>query len=383
MPGGTVRFVTPHHLVLGGPVATLHLPATGETHRLTGSAADISRRIIAGDTDPRCWPPTEQDALEALIRLGVVVFSDDDAWTRADLPVSRRAMVTGAAGLGIATLLLPHAAAAATWVPLGDGSGGGSVVLAGGAPGDTSVDGVGVVGGVNTVSILDNGPYAGSFDVADAAVAINYLIVGGGGGGARVGGGGGAGWVVTGTQMFLPGTYALTVGTGGAAGTGTDRGASGASSSIAFGSTQWIAAGGTGGFSSGGSGGSSRFAGGNGGGSLAGGGGGGNSSLGGDVQPGSVGGVGGAGLVVAGFTTTPLQLGGGGGGGGLDPGTASHGGGIGGTTTSGAASGQPNSGGGGGGGGANQSQAAGNGAIGRISLRTMSPMGIGYCTSCN
>ena len=76
-------------------------------------------------------------------------------------------------------------------------------------------------GGTITVSgstIYNTFTSSGNF-VVNGTGQVNYLIVGGGGGGGdRHGGGGGAGGVVSGTFTAVTGTYAVTVGNGGAGG---------------------------------------------------------------------------------------------------------------------------------------------------------------------
>lgn len=56
-----------------------------------------------------------------------------------------------------------------------------------------------------------------SYFTASSAITVSYLVVaGGGGGGETQGGGGGAGGLLTGTALLTIGTYAITVGAGGA-----------------------------------------------------------------------------------------------------------------------------------------------------------------------
>ena len=91
---------------------------------------------------------------------------------------------------------------------------------------------------------------SGNF-VADAAGTVDVLIVAGGGGGGGWGGGGGAGGVVDATSVSIsPGTFTITVGAGGAAGTtGYTAGGDGSPSS-AFSQTQAVGGGGGGYFDS-------------------------------------------------------------------------------------------------------------------------------------
>ncbi len=69
---------------------------------------------------------------------------------------------------------------------------------------------------------------------ASTSLNIEYLVVAGGGGGGvgRAGGGGGGGFV-EGAMTITAGSYTITVGTGGAAGSGDSQGGDGAASSIA------------------------------------------------------------------------------------------------------------------------------------------------------
>ncbi|WP_321346593.1 glycine-rich domain-containing protein [Halopseudomonas oceani] len=80
-------------------------------------------------------------------------------------------------------------------------------------------------GGVVTDRVIDYTPYrihtfteSDTFTVESNSAEVEYLIVGGGGGGGRTntGGGGGAGVIRTGSLIIGPGTYAVTVGAGGA-----------------------------------------------------------------------------------------------------------------------------------------------------------------------
>jgi hypothetical protein len=67
---------------------------------------------------------------------------------------------------------------------------------------------------------------SGTFTVVAGTTSVSYLIVAGGGGGATdadVGGGGGAGGVIVGTTTVTPQLYSITVGGGGARGTGPDN----------------------------------------------------------------------------------------------------------------------------------------------------------------
>ena len=102
----------------------------------------------------------------------------------------------------------------------------------------TSIGGISAQGGNSTV---DLGGYrihiytsSGSFTV-NTGGAVEYLVVaGGGGGGCRFGGGGGAGGLLySGSYNIANGTYAITIGAGGAGGpTNNTRGSSGNNSSI-------------------------------------------------------------------------------------------------------------------------------------------------------
>jgi hypothetical protein len=68
----------------------------------------------------------------------------------------------------------------------------------------------------------------------NSTVNVEYLVVAGGGGGGvgRAGGGGGGGFV-EGAMTMSPGTYTITVGTGGTAGLNDSQGGDGGASSIA------------------------------------------------------------------------------------------------------------------------------------------------------
>ena len=90
--------------------------------------------------------------------------------------------------------------------------------------------------------------------VNDTTQDVEYVIVAGGGGGgwenysSGLGGGGGAGGVRHATGYSIPaGTYAVVVGTGGAAGGAGNPGASGVASSLAYGSISAAGGGGGGG----------------------------------------------------------------------------------------------------------------------------------------
>lgn len=81
-------------------------------------------------------------------------------------------------------------------------------------------------GGVVTDRVIDYTPYrihtfteSDTFTVESNSAEVDYLIVGGGGGGGRTntGGGGGGGAIRIGSLVIGPGTYAVTVGSGGAA----------------------------------------------------------------------------------------------------------------------------------------------------------------------
>ena len=94
---------------------------------------------------------------------------------------------------------------------------------------------------------------SGTFVVPTGApVIVDYLVVGGGGaGGGGVGGGGGAGGLVYAKGVQLPaGSYAWTVGAGGAAASGNAVGGTGGNSSLSnstFGNITALGGGGGGG----------------------------------------------------------------------------------------------------------------------------------------
>ena len=92
----------------------------------------------------------------------------------------------------------------------------------------------------------------GTFEIVEAKTA-DVLLVAGGGAGARYSangcGGGGAGGMVVGTSIpLLTGTYAITIGAGGAGSTSQSYGAQGSDSTIVHSSGTITAKGGGGGF---------------------------------------------------------------------------------------------------------------------------------------
>ena len=99
------RFVTPHNIVFDRGTAVVTLPDTGAVHRLRGPAAAVARRVVGGELNPSLWAKDEQDALAVLCDLGVMEFPDHS--------VNRRTLIAGSTALGISTLLMPVAAAAA------------------------------------------------------------------------------------------------------------------------------------------------------------------------------------------------------------------------------------------------------------------------------
>lgn len=367
-----VRLVVPHDVLIDGAVAVVTLPATGAVHRLVGPAATVVRRLAAGDRNPALWSRDEQDAVAILCDLGVLQYADHD--------VKRRSLIAGAAALGITTIVMPTAVAAAS----GEGSGGGATggrieVLPENSPTSTLVSGESLVQWTSGSS-----DFIG-FRVVDDYVPVTYLTVGGGsGGGGTVGGGGAGGQVRFGSTNFLVGDWNVRVGSGGAAWGGwpSGHGMVGMITNLQLGftSTGFAANGANwpsngyggpggsvtfqgvgGGFSGGtGSGNSPAVAGGGGAGA---GGNGGNSS-------GTTGGNGGIGVTISDFFATSIDFGGGGGGGGTGTGgSASHGGGTGGSSSMTATAGTANRGGGGGGSGGS-SRAPGAGGSGIVAIRT-------------
>ena len=236
---------------------------------------------------------------------------------------------------------------------------------------------------------------------------IRYLVVGGGGSGGKsatgAAGGGGGGGFNAGVAFLSNGTYAVTVGAGGAAKTTTAGiGNSGVASSIAGVAS---AAGGGGGGTDSLAGASGASGGGGGAGTVAFAGGTGTSGLGQNGGTGfgsntpsqiSAGGGGGAGAVGASgvinlggnggtglssniITETTASFYAGGGGGGHNNTSASRvggtgGGGAGGRSNGAGSSGTANTGGGGGGGGANQNSGAGGSGIVVITYPTATPV---------
>ncbi len=81
------------------------------------------------------------------------------------------------------------------------------------------------------------------FEVQQALLAVEYMVVAGGGGGGGTGSGGGAGGVLCCTGQIGSATYAIVVGAGGAAGGGLGNGSNGGNSS-AFGTTTYGGGGG-------------------------------------------------------------------------------------------------------------------------------------------
>lgn len=406
MVNHSVRVVTDVSVeILDNEVVVLD-PRSGLVHRLTGMAAQVVQTIHDGAHESAQWSEQELEAISVLADLGIV---------EAPSGLSRRSLLTMAAAgvaVGVVTLALPGAAAAAS--------------VAGGPI-------YNVVNGTMSTHPMDSSTLVtftqdGSFDLnpsyvtSKGALALYYLLVGGGGAGGfslrgadtdgfagdvTFGGGGGGGQMFRAdpdfsdpaTQLSISGTYIVTVGGGGVAAVSTTRGVDypggdgGTSSITGPGSLSITAAGGGGGGAGSGgirSGGSSPTASGSNPGGAAGApgtygsGGGAGQSLGGTGGvPGdgtvTAGGNGAAGLGTA-FTGVPFEPGpGGGGGGGAGGGGAGGTGGIGtvggaggvyGTPGAQATAGTPNSGAGGGGGGpATLGTKAGDGTAGIVIIR--------------
>ena len=229
------------------------------------------------------------------------------------------------------------------------------------------------------VNIFGTSPYSSSsnsLSIATAKAASYLIVAGGGSGGANFGGGAGAGGLVTGTVSNIPvGTYAVTVGSGGASGgsstgyvgfNGGNSSISGLSLTTALGGGTANTAGGCGGGGSSAGVGSQGFNGGTGG-STGLGGGGGLGAVGSNGNGASSGGAGGAGttLYTSWTGTPPTRFGGGGGGIFNGAGGAGGGGGAGGADPSNGTAGTAGTGSGGGGarGGSGVSGAGGSGFV--------------------
>ncbi len=402
MVNDSVRVVTGVSVeILDNEVVVLD-PRSGLVHRLTGMAAQVVQTIHDGAHESAQWSEQELEAISVLADLGIV---------EAPSGLSRRSLLTMAAAgaaVGVVTLALPGAAAAAS--------------VAGGPI-------YNVVNGTMATHPMDQSTLVtftqdGSFDLnpsyvtSKGALALYYLLVGGGGAGGfslrgadthslpgdvTLGGGGGGGQMFRAdpdfgdspTQLSIGGTYIVTVGGGGVAAVSTTRGddypggGGGTSSITGPGSLSITAAGGggggagSGGIASGGS--SPTASGSNPGGALAP-----MAAAAVPVRAWGYGGVPGAGTVTAGgngaaglgtaFTGVPFEPGpGGGGGGGAGGGGAGGTGGFGtvggaggvyGTPGAQATAGTPNSGAGGGGGGpATLGTKAGDGTAGIVIIR--------------
>ena len=367
--------------------------AQGLVHRLNGDAAAAARHLLTQGPEGALGPDVV--GLDELVDAGIVV---------SDLP-RRRVLRAGAGALvGVSTFALPSALAAATITGPN-----GSVSVAGGTTSEV-VDG-------STTYVVHTFTADGDLVVTGGSVDVQYVAVGGGGGGGGggfdtsvgytiSGGGGGGGEVVTSTGLttgsfvtLAAGTYPVTVGAGGSAGTSGSRtgtvespidvvptsGGGGGGSSLGGLAS---AGGGTGGDAGtlgdgtggdGGASGGAAFLGGDGF-AYSGGGGGGSDGTGGGGDY-FVGGDGGAATSLEDFTAATLHLGGGGGGGGLngggsagtDAGAGSTGYGDGGIPPVDATVPTANRGGGGGGGSGDQSSSvvaeASAGASGVVMLR--------------
>ena len=374
-----LSLATPHRLKFVGGDAIVFLPNAGSTHRLTGPAAGVVHRILSGDVDPCEWTSIDQDAAAALCELGVLEIGP--AGTSSARP-TRRAVITGAAGLGIASLMLPAAAAAVSGAGGSGGGGGGGYLMAWTSDAGPETH----TPGLNALRWTSSIGEELAFDVMESPVTISYVVVGGGGGGARrVGGGGGGGQVLSGSETFAVGAYKVFVGAGGNA--GSDQypnygpGTGGGQSRIELasnGAINWSAGGGGGGNSGsamsniGATGGSSgTFSGGIGKRSGGGGGAGANQN-GADAIEGFDGGAGGAGLSFSDYLSGTLSVGGGGGGGGYyNGGSASHGGGGGGSYYGDPSPATDGRGGGGGGGGFPISNVPTAGSSGIVAIKTV------------
>lgn len=360
-----LQFVKPYNVAFDRGLAIVTLADTGAVHRLSGPAASVARRVVAGDLNPSLWSTDEQDVLAVLCDLGVLEFVDHT--------VNRRALIAGATALGITTLAMPSAVAAASGGGEGSGGGGGGGYLAVSSAFEVAqVDYSGVAGAnvVTYTTVLDN-PTAYAYlmtpmdNGGQGSVSIDYVLVGGGGGTSKPGsGGGGGGQVVTGSTTLTSAVYA-EVGAGGIAATlqGTSGGQTrlmiqGYPSNTTLSGTS-AALGGGGGYGwqgnpNYGRGGASAYSGGAGADLAAAGGGGGAGGVGGDGSKGAswaTGGSGGDGITITGFAANPILVGGGGGGfGQTGGGTNEFGGGTGanGSTITGS-NGTHGTGGGGGG----------------------------------
>lgn len=235
--------------------------------------------------------------------------------TDSDGSIERRSLVA-ATGLGIATVALPSALAAASPAP--DGDGGGSALSGG------DVDTVSVAG-----FTLHTFTSSGTLSVS-SSIDVQYLVVGGGGGGGtvttgsgRAGGGGGGGEVLlspgfatNGFVTLAPGDYDVVVGTGGAAGQdGLQSSFNGLVADPGWGGEVSVMDGGNGGQGGASGSGNSGGADGDVNANYTGGGGGGDSTVGAKAEFFGQAGAGGAGTEVTGFTAAPTAYGGGGGGG--------------------------------------------------------------------
>jgi len=284
-------------------------------------------------------------------------------------------------------------------------TGSGSVRLSGGisATGGTITE----VGGYRIHTFTSGG----TFNVTSGSGNVEYLIVAGGGGGGGIstgsvggGGGGGAGGVRTGNVSVSTGSYTVTRGAGGTAGTNDINGGTGGSSSFAG----VTSSGGGGGASSGstddngvsgGSGGGGRLSGSGGTGTLGqgndggdgsssgGAGGGGGATADGVDGSGTSGGAGGAGLSST-INGTSVTYGGGGGGGGYNGAAGGSGGTGGGGSAPGSrgagTNGTANRGGGGSGASGSSSGSAysgGAGGSGIVIIRYPIPPSTGTITS--
>ena len=364
MKSPSLQFIKPYNVAFDRGLAIVTLADTGAVHRLSGPAASVARRVVAGELNPSLWHKDEQDALAVMCDLGVLEF--------ADHTVNRRALIAGATALGITTLAMPSAVAAASGGEGSGGGGGGGYLAVSSAFGVAQVDYSGVAGAnvATWTTVLDNPTaYAYSMTPMDngglGSVSIDYVLVGGGGGTSKPGsGGGGGGQVVTGTTTLSSSVYA-EVGAGGIA--ATLQGTSGSQSRLmiqGYPSNTTLAGtsaalGGGGGYGwqgdpNYGRGGASTYSGGVGAHLGAAGGGGGAGGAGGDAFKDSstaTGGDGGDGITITGFAANPILVGGGGGGfGQTGGGTNSYGGGVGadGSTITGS-NGTHGTGGGGGG----------------------------------
>lgn len=98
----------------------------------------------------------------------------------------------------------------------------------------TATGGTSATVGANTVRSFTTVGNTTFTLTSPASLSVTYLVVaGGGGGGVGRGGGGGAGGVLTGSTTLTAGSYAITVGAGGASAINDLQGGDGGSSSIA------------------------------------------------------------------------------------------------------------------------------------------------------